>query len=81
MVFPGCVHHPTRDNLPAFGNALRHSYRTVAADLGVDDLISHFLMGHTPQGISQGYVARLILSSGRKISRRIMSLWGVKELE
>ena len=43
---------------------LRHTYRTVAADLGVDDLLIHFLMGHTPRGISRKYVAVLILANG-----------------
>jgi hypothetical protein len=38
---------------------LRHTYRTVAADLGVDDLLIHFLMGHAPDGISQKYIATL----------------------
>jgi hypothetical protein len=28
------------------GQKLRHSYRAVCADLGVDALISHFLLGH-----------------------------------
>jgi hypothetical protein len=44
-------------------------------------MLAHFHMGHAPAGISQRYVARMILSSGsamreaqRKISRRIMSL-------
>jgi hypothetical protein len=43
---------------------LRHTYRTVAADLGVDDLLILFLMGHTPRGISRKYVAVLILANG-----------------
>ena len=46
---------------------LRHTYRTVAADLGVDDLLIHFLMGHTPVGISQKYIATLILANGPKM--------------
>jgi hypothetical protein len=44
-------------------------------------LLAHFLMGHAPEGISQKYVARMILSSGpamraaqRMISRRIVAL-------
>jgi len=80
-VFPGSAHNPTRDCLPAFGNALRHTYKTVAVDCGVDDLISHFLMGHAPEGVSQKYIAKLILVNGpairdaqRRISRRVMSL-------
>jgi integrase len=81
FVFPGAAQKGHRDRLPARGNELRHTYRTVCADLGIDDLLSHFLMGHAPAGISQGYVVRLLLTSGpamrqaqRKISRRVMSL-------
>jgi hypothetical protein len=46
-------------------------------------MLSHFLVSHEPAGISQRYVARMILASGpamreaqRKISRRIISLQG-----
>ncbi|MEA2644323.1 MAG: Phage integrase family, partial [Chloroflexota bacterium] len=64
LVFPGCSQISAREALPARGNMLRHTYRTVAADLGVDDLLIHFLMGHTPRGISRKYVAVLILANG-----------------
>ncbi len=83
LVFPGCAQIGHRDALPARGNMLRHTYRTVAADLGVDDLLIHFLMGHTPEGISQKYIATLILSSGPKMreeqgrmSKRMIELLG-----
>jgi hypothetical protein len=63
---------------------LRHTYRTVAADLGVDDLLIHFLMGHAPEGISQKYIATLILSNGPKMreeqgrmSKRMLELLGL----
>jgi len=63
---------------------LRHTYRTVAADLGVDDLLIHFLMGHTPVGISQKYIATLILANGPKMreeqgrmSKRMVELLGL----
>jgi hypothetical protein len=49
-----------RPALPIRGQALRHSYST-AVDLKTDDLIRHFLIGHAPKGISQDYVALLIL--------------------
>jgi integrase len=84
LVFPGCAQIGHRDPLPARGNMLRHTYRTVAADLGVDDLLSHFLMGHTPEGISQKYIATLILTNGPKMreeqdrmSKRMLSLLGL----
>ena len=62
---------------------LRHTYRTVAADVGIDEMLSHFLPGHAPEGISQRYVARMTLNAApamreaqRKISRRILELLG-----
>jgi hypothetical protein len=42
---------------------------TTAADLGVDDLICHFLLGHAPKGISQKYIATLILANGPKMRK------------
>jgi hypothetical protein len=60
---------------------LRRTSRTVAADCGVVEMLAHFLLGHASAGISERYVARMILSSGtamreaqRKISRRMMAL-------
>jgi hypothetical protein len=83
-IFPGCSQNGHRDGLPARGNMLRHTYRTVAADLGVDDLISHFLLGHAPKGISQKYIAMLILANGPKMrqeqsrmSKRMLRLLGL----
>jgi integrase len=84
LVFPGCKQTSARAALPARGNMLRHTYRTVAADLKTDNLISHFLMGHAPRGISQEYIAILILASGaamresqEKISARMLELLGL----
>jgi integrase len=81
LVFPDCAQRGRHDKLPARGIELRRTYRTVAADCGVDEMLSHFLLGHAPAGISQRYVARMILASGpalrqaqRKISRRIVQL-------
>jgi len=73
MVFPGCgqAASKNRGGLPATGMMLRHTYRSEAADLKIDELLSHFLMGHAPG----------MRDAQRKISRRIMSLLGVKELE
>ena len=65
------------------GQALRHTYRTICADLEIDELITHYLMGHAPQGISQKYIATLILQNGpamraaqERISKRIVGLLG-----
>jgi integrase len=71
------------DDLPAWGMMYRRGWRTIAADLGVDELIAHFCLGHIPAGISRGYVSKMILSGGsamrtaqRKVSRRIVQLLG-----
>ncbi|MCK1523057.1 tyrosine-type recombinase/integrase [Bradyrhizobium sp. 17] len=87
LIFPGCAQAGHRDELPARGNMLRHTYSTVAADLGIDDLIRHFMMGHAPEGISQKYIATLILANGPKMreeqarmSRRIVELLGLNAL-
>jgi integrase len=84
LVFPGCSQVSAREALPARGNMLRHTYRTVAADLRIDDLLIHFLMGHAPEGISQKYVATLILANGpamraeqERISARMLNELGL----
>lgn len=71
------------DDLPAWGMAYRRTWRTIAADLGIDELIAHFCLGHIPAGISRGYVAKMILSGGsamrraqRGVSRRMLALMG-----
>ena len=64
LVFPGRRQISQRAALPIRGQALRHSYSTVAVDLKINDLIRHFLMGHAPKGISQDYVALLVLQKG-----------------
>jgi integrase len=71
------------DGLPAHGMALRRTWRTIAADAGIDELIAHFCLGHIPAGISRGYVSKMILASGqgmraaqRTVSKRIVGLLG-----
>ena len=84
LLFPGCKQVSARADLPIRGQKLRHSWRAVCADLGVDDLISNFLLGHSPKGISQAYIPILILANGpgmkaaqAKISKRIFKLLGL----
>jgi hypothetical protein len=55
-----------------------------SADLAVDDLLVHFLMGHAPESISQKYIAVLMLSNGpamratqERISARMVMLLGL----
>lgn len=83
LIFPGCSQAGHREDLPAAGHMLRHTYKTIGVNLGVDDLISHFLLGHAPEGISQKYIAVLTLSNGPKMreeqgrmSRELVRLLG-----
>jgi integrase len=84
LLFPGCMQVSARVDLPIRGQKLRHSWRAVAADLEIDGLISHFLLGHAPKGISQEYIPILILQNGpamraaqQKISTRMFKLLGL----
>ena len=83
-VFPaafGDSHIKKFDGPPIWGMGLRRTFRSVAADLGVDEVHIHLLLGHALVGVSRGYVARLLVLSGpglrasqRRISVRISSL-------
>lgn len=80
-VFPGAEWF--KDELPAKGRALRRTYRTVAADLAVNEVLTRLLMGHSMSGINQSYINALVLTGGpglreaqRKISQRIVTLLG-----
>jgi integrase len=85
-VFPGRTKgsHITSfddDGLPAHGMMYRRTWRTVAAECKVDELIAHFCLGHIPAGISRGYVVKMTLASGgtmraaqRTVSRRMLAL-------
>ncbi|MGO9684108.1 MAG: tyrosine-type recombinase/integrase [Beijerinckiaceae bacterium] len=83
FVFAHCGHAGHRDDLPTRGHAHRHTWRTVAADCGVDELLAHLMLGHVPRNISQAYITRFVLATGpairqaqRKVSRRILQLLG-----
>ncbi len=83
LVFEHCGHAGHRDELPRRGHDLRHSYRTVCGDLGIDDVIAHVLQGWRPRNISESYLTRLVLAAGqgvrasqRKVSKRIIGLLG-----
>ena len=84
LIFPGCAQVAHRDPLMVRGNALRHTFKTVATDAKVSEMLVEFLMGHAPLGMSRKYVVQMILSSGpamrsaqRVISRRIVTLLGL----
>ena len=82
-IFSGVRGVTWKDKLPAKGHALRHSWRTVAADCGVDELQARLLLGHSLVGISQSYVTCAALQGGpglraaqRQVSNRIVGLLG-----
>lgn len=65
------------------GHALRHSWRSVAADLGVNEVHARLLLGHSLVGINQRYITEAVLSGGPglreeqcRISARITELLG-----
>ena len=69
--------HPIKPSL----EELRHTWRPVAADLGINELQAQLLLGHSLIGISQSQITRAIVRPGlraaqRAISRRIISLLG-----
>jgi integrase len=83
FVFEHCGHAGHRDDLPRRGHDLRHSYRTVCAEIEVDDVLAHVLQGWRPRNISESYLTRLVLSAGqsmrqaqRRISKKIIELLG-----
>jgi integrase len=89
-VFParGPKGHPIRfdkDGLPEYANVLRHTYISIAASLGIDELTQTMLTTHAPRGVHQRYFVRMILSSGpamraaqAKISRKTLDLLHIK---
>ena len=81
LIWEGCS-QASRDNLPATGNDLRRTYKTVATGTcRIPDDVSAYLMGHVPEGMSQKYLLRWALSSAdavkeaqTKISATMMQL-------
>jgi integrase len=68
LIFPGCNQVGHRSELPARGHALRRTFKTVATTrCNVPDDVSAFLLGHVPEGMSQKYLLRWAMSSGRAI--------------
>ena len=62
VIFPGAV--KWSDSLPYAGHDLRHSYLSVAADLGVDELQRRLLTAHSLRGINQRYITQAVLTGG-----------------
>ena len=83
LIFPECEQAGHRDPLPARGHAMRRTWKTVAVECGVPDELSALMLGHVPEGLSQKYILRRMLTEGQTmrakqaaISNRIIELLG-----
>ena len=81
VIFPGA--RKWSDALMYKGHDLRHTFLSVAADLGIDELQRRLLTGHSLVGISQSYITRAVVEGGpglraaqRQISKRVVGLLG-----
>jgi integrase len=84
LVFPGVRQAGHRSGLPVSGNALRHTFRSIAVSLEISEMLISFLMGHSLQGVSARYTNELMIANSQalraaqeKISRRIFKLLGL----
>jgi integrase len=84
LVFPGVRQAGGRSGLPVSGNALRHTFRSIAVSLGISEMLISFLMGHSLQGVSARYTNELMIANSEalraaqeRISRRIFELLGL----
>ena len=74
------------DGLPLWGNGLRHNYKNIAVTMKppVEEILTEFLQGHTPKGVSRKYVSKMIMvysdalrEAQTRISERIVDLLGL----
>jgi integrase len=74
------------DGLPLWGNGLRHNYKTLAVTMRppVEEILTDFLQGHTPKGVSRKYASVMAVAKSdamreaqERISERIVSLLGL----
>jgi hypothetical protein len=80
----GAQEHATEHKEAGAGQALRHTVRTIHAEIGVSDMLSSFLLGHSLDGVNQKYTAELIIIQGKalraaqeKVSKHIFKLLGL----
>jgi integrase len=85
LVFPGSRQVGHRSGLSVSGNALRHTFRSVAVSLGISEMLCTFLMGHALEGVSPKYTNELMIlrsaelrAAQEKISARIFELLDLK---
>jgi integrase len=84
LIFPGVRQAGHRSGLPVSGNALRHTFRSIAVSLQISEILISFLMGHSLQGVSAKYTNELMIANSQalrdaqeKISKRIFQLLGL----
>jgi integrase len=84
LVFPGVRQAGHRARIPVSGNALRHTFRSIAVSLEISEMLISFLMGHSLQGVSAKYTNELMIANSEalrvaqeKISRRVFELLGL----
>lgn len=84
LIFPGARQAGHRSGLPVSGNALRHTFRSIAVSLEISEMLISFLMGHSLQGVSAKYTNELMIANSealraaqQKISHRIFQLLGL----
>jgi integrase len=81
-VFPGAGHNPVRDELPAYGHALRHAYASVARAISIDPLLLKLLMGHSlGSDVTEGYLSRTMLGGPLRDAQRRISADIVRQLK
>ncbi len=81
VIFPGAI--KWKDRLPYQGHDLRHTYITLATDIGVNQILVRLLVGHALRGVHEKYITQLVMGGGeglkgaqRRISKRIVGLLG-----
>lgn len=78
-------HTEPKSALSHCGNSGRHSFKTICAAIGIDELTSRLLLGHALAGVSQGYITKSVLAgtslrvAQRKISAKVGELWAASK--
>jgi hypothetical protein len=81
----GIIRKVDGDGLPLWGNGLRH-YKTLAVTMkpSVEEILTDFLQGHTPKGVSRKYASVMAVAKSdpmreaqERISERTLSLLGL----
>ena len=79
VVFPSA--RKWNESLPFKSHGLRHTFVSVAHDLGMNEIFVSLLVGHALTGVHASYLTRLVVGGGpglraaqRRISRRILDL-------